>query len=31
LRIVQERGWRKDGRKRVRRLYVAAIVAGKGS
>jgi hypothetical protein len=28
---VQERGWRKDGRKRVRRLYTAAIVEGKGS
>jgi hypothetical protein len=31
LRIVQERGWRKDGRMRVGRLYVAAIVEGKGS
>jgi hypothetical protein len=28
---MQERGWRKDGRKRVWRLYVAAIVEGKGS
>jgi hypothetical protein len=28
---VQERGWRKDGRKRVKRLYIAAIVEGKGS
>jgi hypothetical protein len=27
---VQERGWRKDGRKRVGRLYIAAIVEGKG-
>jgi hypothetical protein len=30
-RIVQERGWRKDGRKRVGSLYIAAIVEGKGS
>jgi hypothetical protein len=29
LRIAQERGWRKDGRKRVGRLYVVAIVEGK--
>jgi hypothetical protein len=28
---VQGRGWRKDGRKRVERLYIAAIVEGKGS
>jgi hypothetical protein len=28
---VQERGWRKDGRMRVGRLYTAAIVEGKGS
>jgi hypothetical protein len=28
---VQERGWRKEGRKRVGRLYIAAIVEGKGS
>jgi hypothetical protein len=27
---VQERGWRKDGRKRAGRLYVAATVEGKG-
>jgi hypothetical protein len=31
LRIVQDRGWRKDGGKRVGRLYIAAIVEGKGS
>jgi hypothetical protein len=31
LRIVQERGWRKGGRMRVGRLYIAAIVEGKGS
>ena len=30
LRIVQGRGWRKDGRKRVGRLYIAAIVEGEG-
>jgi hypothetical protein len=28
---VQERGWREVGRKRVRRLYTAAVVEGKGS
>jgi hypothetical protein len=27
---VQARGWRIDGRKRVGRLYIAAIVGGKG-
>jgi hypothetical protein len=28
---VQGRGWRKDGRMRVGRLYVAAVVEAKGS
>jgi hypothetical protein len=28
---VQERGWRKGERKRVGRLYIAAIAEGKGS
>jgi hypothetical protein len=27
---VQARGWRKEGRMRVWRLYIAAIVEGKG-